>query len=375
MTTIGIDARLAHYRIGGITTYARELIKALAALNTSHKFITFESRRARRSIADQFESAKLWTPPHHRLERWTLSLELLRYGLDVFHSPDFIPPQRGAKYHVITVHDLTFLHYPEHKDTEARRYYNQQINRAVKHADHILAVSASTKRDLVDMLDVPTEKITVQPHGVNINQYISPTRGPFGGQMFENWLYDQAFPQKYILHVGTLEPRKNIPALLHAYTALRDRRPDSPALLLVGRPGWLFDETMSEIRRLQGQGVPIVVREHVNDGELTLLYTGAEMLVMPSFYEGFGLPVLEAMACGTVVIASDVAALPEVVGDAGLLIDPQDPETLLDAMERALTDEVWRRATRQRGIQRARQFTWEKSARIALEVYEGVVRG
>ena len=377
MARIGIDARLTHYRVGGISTYIRHLITALEKLESDHGYTVFQSRRIRHNmttaLAEQFHTARLFTPPHHPLERWTLSAELLPYRLSVLHSPDFIPPQHGARRHVITVHDLTFMHYPEHKDAEGGRYYTEQIQWAVRHADHILTVSNSTRNDLISMLAVPPEKITVQPHGVSFREYPTLRQTDIGERMFNDWLADQDFPSDYILHVGTLEPRKNISTLLEAYMQLRARMNDAPMLLLVGQPGWLFDTTMEKIERLQKSGVPILIRSDVKDNELSLIYNRARLLVMPSYYEGFGLPALEAMACGTPVVASNVSSLPEIIGDAGFLIDPNDSEALANALERALTDNAWRVSARQKGLARAALFNWEESARIALSVYEQVL--
>ena len=372
MARIGIDTRITHYRVGGITTYIRNLIPALEKLESVHDFTLIQSRHKKHAMGSslkQFNTARVFTPPHHRLERWTLSLELIRHRLKLLHNPDFIPPQWGAKYHVITIHDLTFLHYPEHKDAEGSRYYTEQIQFAVKHADHILSVSQATKLDLIDMLNVPEEKITVQPNGVSFRQLATLKETSLGERLFTHWLHDEDFPKDYLLHVGTLEPRKNIPTLLEAYMELRKRLDHPPALLLVGHPGWLFDQTMKKIERLQSAGVPIIVRSDVTNNELPLIYTGAKALVMPSYYEGFGLPALEAMACGTPVIASSNSAFPEVVGDAGLLIDPYDPDDLANAMEKALTDDEWRNLMKEKGPIQASKFTWENSARIALSVY------
>ncbi|MBZ0098858.1 MAG: glycosyltransferase, partial [Taibaiella sp.] len=164
---IGIDARLTYYRTGGISTYMRRLVAALEMLDTTNRYTVFHSRKTRESLVRSFGRASLWTPCHHRLERFALSVELARFRLDVLHSPDFIPPLHGARRHVITVHDLTFLHYPQFLTADARRYYNDQIETAVRKADHILADSHSTKADLVTMLNVPPEKISVHWLGVD----------------------------------------------------------------------------------------------------------------------------------------------------------------------------------------------------------------
>lgn len=369
MAHIGIDARLTYYRVGGISTYIRRLIGAFEALDSAlgHRLTILRSRKSRERLSARFGSAALWTPAHHRIERLALSVELARLRLDVLHSPDFIPPLRGARRHVITVHDLTFLHEPEHKDVASRRYYNDQIVRAVGHADHILSVSEATRHDLIDMLGVPANRISVQPHGVEAQyQPLPPKQIAAASDRL-------GIPTSCVLFVGTLEPRKNIPALLDAYATLpADLRAAHP-LLLVGRPGWLVDDILRGIEHLRASGHTIIHRADIADTDLPAVYNLAATLVLPSFYEGFGMPSLEAMACGTPVIVSDNSALPEVVGDAGLLIDAGDPATLTDALQRALTDDGWRSTARRRGLERARLFTWERSAQIALAAYESVL--
>ena len=363
MTHIGIDARLTHYRIGGISTYTRQLITALEALNTQQRFTTFTSRKASTSLDTTFNQAKLWTPPHHRLERIALSTELIRHNLDIFHATDFIPPQFGAKKQVITIHDLTFMHYPQHKDQSAIRYYNNQIEYAVRRADHILAVSSATKNDLINMLNVPHEKITVQHHGVN------PRFHPIQDDERKQQHKKLNLPEQYILTVGTLEPRKNIPALLSAYETLPKTIRDAYALVLVGQLGWLFDETLQRIKQLQESGLNIIIRSDILDEQLPIVYNLASVFVLPSFYEGFGMPILEAMACSIPIIASNTSSLPEIIGEAGILIPPENHDELAHMITHVLNNDEQRQNLIQAGLEHVKLFTWEKSAKIALSVY------
>lgn len=359
---IGIDTRLTYYRTGGISTYMRRLVTALEVLDTQNHYTIFQSRKANMPASNRFQSAKLWTPCHHRIERLALSLELARFRLDVLHSPDFIPPIRGAKHHIITVHDLTFLHYPQHLTQDARRYYNNQISRAVNQATHILADSKATKTDLVTMLDVPPEKITV--HMLGVDERFRPMNQ-------EALLATQAkfdLPDDYILFVGTFEPRKNILGLLEAYRLLLQDLPDAPPIVLVGKQGWLFDKTMLKIKELD-LGNHIFWRQNIDDSDLPAIYGLAAVLVLPSFYEGFGFPALEAMACGTVPIVSNRSSLPEVVGDVGMQFDPDDRIAIKNALYHALSDLEWRQIHRQQGLERAKTFKWSTTAEIVLKVY------
>lgn len=362
---IGIDARLPYYRTGGISTYIRKLIAALEQIDDRNRYTVFRSRKMRESLTTRFLQAGLWTPCHHQLERLALSLELARHRLDVLHSPDFIPPLRGARRHVITVHDLTFLHYPQFLTADSRRYYNDQIQAAVRHADHILSDSEATKHDMITMIDVPPGKITV--HMLGVDDSFKPL--PADELARVQAAYD--LPPEYILFVGTFEPRKNIGGLLEAYELLLRRLPDSIPLVLSGMRGWLFEETMARIEQMK-LGDRVLWREDTPRRALPALYNLARVLVVPSFYEGFGLTALEAMACGTVPIVSNRSSLPEVVGPVGLQIDPDDPQTLADALEQALIDDAWLAQMERAGLERAASFTWEKTAQVALSVYQAV---
>jgi glycosyltransferase involved in cell wall biosynthesis len=364
---IGIDARLIAYRAGGISTYVEQLVAALGRLHSDHAFVVLESRKAQRSIAPAaMHRAVLWTPPHHRLERVALSAELARLRLDVLHSTDFIPPLRGARRNVVSIHDLTFLHYPQHLTAESLRYYAGQIEMAAAQADHVLTISESSKRDIVAMLGVAADKVTVHLPGVDARFR------PLASDEMAAWRAKLALPERYFLCVGTFEPRKNIIGLLDAYALLRQRVTEAPPLLLAGSRGWLYEETLARIGRL-GLEDDVQVRENLPGEALPALYNGAVALMMPSFYEGFGLPPLEAMACGTLPIVSNRSSLPEVVGEVGALVEPEDARAIADAMQRALEDDAWREAQREAGVRRAAGFRWEDAARIALATYTRVV--
>lgn len=362
MAHIGIDARLTYYRAGGISTYIRKLIAWLERLEPSGRFTVFHSGKTRESLVMRFQRAALRTPCHHRWERLALTVELARFRLDLLHSPDFIPPQRGARRHIITVHDLSFLHFPQYLTAESRRYYNGQIATAVRQADHILTDSQATKADLMNMLNVPAEKITV--HWLGVDESFRP----LPPAVLDEARARLQLPQAYVLFVGTFEPRKNIAGLLEAYHLLLSQMHDAPSLVLAGQRGWLFDETLEKTAKL-GLQDRVLWREDISTADLPALYNLAAVLVLPSHYEGFGFPPLEAMACGTVPVVSSRASLPEVVGNVGLQVDPDDPAALAAALYRALTDQPWRAAMREAGLARAASFTWERTARTALAAY------
>ncbi|MEP7288498.1 MAG: glycosyltransferase family 1 protein [Chloroflexota bacterium] len=371
---IGIDARLNGYRAGGISEYTRHLIQALALVDGASRYCILHAARpqlANDDTADDltpaanFRRVNVFTPPHHKLERVALAAEIARLRLDVLHSPDFIPPQRGAQHRVITVHDLAFLHYPQFQTADSVRYYAGHIRAAVREADHILAVSQTTAADLHTLLNVPAEKITVQLEGVD------PAFRPLPVSEIRSVQQRLGLPSSYLLFVGTFEPRKNLPGLLEAYHALCQILPDAPPLVIAGTRGWLYEPIFQKAEELK-LGQRLIWLEAVTANDLPAIYNGAVLFVLPSFYEGFGLPPLEAMACGIPTIVSNRGSLPEVVGETGLTVDPDQPAALTEALQCMLTDSELRERSATAGLTRAATFTWQHAAEVALSVYRKV---
>ena len=367
---IGIDARIVHYARGGISNYVLHLLGALAALDADTDYYVLHSRKASDPplLGVGFRPVACWTPSHHRLERWALGVEVARLRLDLLHSPDFIPPAFGYRRSVVTVHDLNFLYYPQFLTAESHRYYNQQIEWAVRRAAHILADSHATKFDLTLMLDVPPEKVTVVHLAADLS--FRPLPGAEARRIAARYGLEPG----YLLFVGTLEPRKNLPGLLQAYRLLLDGKVTAAPLVLVGGKGWLYDEIFERVEALRLTGQVRLLHD-VPDADLPGVYNVASVLAMPSFYEGFGLPALEAMACGTPVVVADRASLPEVVGEAGLLVNPDDPDDIAQALTRVLTDEPLRAQMQELGLAQAARFTWKRTAQETLTVYREVLSG
>lgn len=366
---IGFDARIADYSRGGIRSYVLHLLAGLSALDERNEYWVLGSRRADESTSPSgthFHSVSCWTPPHHRLERWALGAEIARLRLDLLHSPDFIPPAFGYDHSVITVHDLHFLYYPRFLTAKSRRYYNQQITWAVDRADHILADSHATQADLTSLLDVPPDKISV----VHLAADASFRPQPDAVAREIAGRYD--LQPGFLLFVGTLEPRKNVPGLLLAYRILLDEHVTGSPLVLVGSKGWLYDQIFERTKALELTD-HVRFLDRVPGADLPGLYTAASVLAMPSFYEGFGLPALEAMSCGTPVVVADRASLPEVTGKAGLVVNPEDPTEIAQALREVLTDRTRREHMREAGLKRAESFTWERAARKTRAVYEEVL--
>jgi glycosyltransferase involved in cell wall biosynthesis len=264
------------------------------------------------------------------------------------------------------VMDLAFLRFPHVLTDESRRYYGQ-IRRAVTRADAILAISQSTKNDLVDLLNVPSSKITVTHLAAD-----PACRPVTEAARLEAVRHNYGLPDGYLLFVGTLEPRKDLPTLLRAFASLGPAAKDI-CLVLAGRPGWLYEQVYDLARTLKlGDRVRFLGAVPADD--LPTLYSGARLFVLPSLYEGFGMPVLEAMACGAPVVCANTSSLPEIAGDAALLVPPGDEAALAQAMATILSDGDLRRQLTQRGFARAARFSWEATARQTLAVYAGLAR-
>ncbi len=361
---IGIDTRLVFYQKAGIGQYILGLTNALAEIDHEDEFTLFHSRRDLQPIvqAPNFKHEAVWTPSHHRFETTFLTAELFPYRLDVLHSPDFIPPRYTRAASVITVHDLAFLLYPRFLTKQSARYYGQ-IDIAARRANHIIAVSQSTKRDVIKLLGVPADKVTV------IYEAIQPIFRPLDhAQARAHVAATHGITQDYILFVSTIEPRKNLPTLLEAFRKLREHYHSQAQLVIAGRRGWLTEQIDELVSKLQLDG-QVHFLGPVSNEELVYLYNAARVFAFPSFYEGFGLPPLEAMACGTPVVVSNTASLPEVVGDAAQLVDPNDIEAWNVALWRVLSDEGLRSEMCQKGLRRTTSFSWERAARETLDVY------
>ena len=365
---VGIDARLPYYERGGISQYIINLIRSLSSIDHENRYHVFASRKDREDYlpdgAPNFSQHKVWTPSHNRYERWALSLELFPFKLDIIHSTDFIPPAFGAKYRVITVHDLNFLLYPEFVSEESHRYYSNQIMWAVKAADHISADSHHTRRDLIDRLGVSPEKVTT------IHLASNPVfEGPQSEENVQSTLDKYNLPSGFILFVGTLSPRKNVQTLLRAYHQVIHRWKIKLPLVLIGSKGWHFHELISTIKELS---LGDVVRHYsgASNLELARLYRAAGVLVLPSYYEGFGLTPLEAMHSGCPVIVSNRGSLPEVVGNAGIILDPDDIKAWAASIALVLSDSAERERLTQAGFTQAHKFSWQRTAAATLAIYE-----
>ena len=379
---IGIDAsRATAARRTGTEVYSLHLIRALLARGAGHHFRLYFNQAP---TPDLFPSgADMRVMPFPRL--WThlrLSREMRSAPPDVLFVPSHVLPVIHPTRCVVTVHDLGYHYYPEAHTLFQNVYLRWSTRYNARTATRVLVDSEATRRDLLHYYAIPEERIAVVYPGRD--ETLSPVTDPQALKAVHS-RYDLNAP--YFLYVGTLHPRKNLVRLIDAFAAFRHRSRDQgqpahswtdsvsePQLVLAGQKGWLYDEVFGRVRKLDLEK-HVVFTGYVPDADLPGLLSGALAFVFPSLHEGFGFPVLEAMACGTPVICSNVSSLPEVSGDAALQIDPLDSDALAEAMHKVATDEGLRTVLVERGYEQVQRFSWQRCAGQVLQVLEDVGRG
>jgi glycosyltransferase involved in cell wall biosynthesis len=379
---IAIDYTAAIRQGAGIANYVRSLVDAMLAQDSRNHYTLLTSGRPTREHpfpkADNVRGRSIIIPDRYLnilWYRWRLPLHatLFTGQVDIYHGPDFVlPPINGKVRKVVTVHDLAFLEHPEFAVPQLAAYLKKVVPEAVAAADVIAAVSQATRQTLIDYFKTPPEKITIIPNGIR-----SSFRRITDPILLAATRHKFSLKHPLVLGVGTLEPRKNHLGLIKAFHKAQSaatKKPRPTMLALAGGPGWLYDETQQLIAKLKLEN-KVRFLGHVSELELITLYSMADVFVFPSFYEGFGVPPIEAMACGAPVITSNTSSLPEVVGDAALQIDPYNTDALARAILQVLENEQLRDELRQRGYARAQHFTWPKSASKMLSVYQRLYNG
>jgi glycosyltransferase involved in cell wall biosynthesis len=371
---VAIDAHSVGSGLAGNESYITNLVEALAELDTRNRYTLYVTKR---EAVERFQNR--WphisvraTLPHTPLVRvpLTLSAELRRRPVDLLHVQYTAPPLTPCPM-VATIHDLSFEHLPQTFKRRSRMQLRLTVRRTARSARFVLVPSEHTRRDICETYGIDGERVRVTP--LAAPPHFAPVRDEREVRRITE-LYGLA--GDYVLAVGSIQPRKNLVRLISAYSALRRARPQAnlPKLALVGKRAWLYDETLRAIAAC-GIGDLTVLTGYVSEAHLPALYTGALCFVYPSYFEGFGLPPLEAMQCGAPVIAGNRTSLPEVIQDAGLLVDPFDKDDLAWAIARLIDDPTLRAQLRAKGLERARQFSWRETARLTLEAYERATGG
>jgi len=371
---ICVNVSPAVHRIPGLGRYAQELMAGLLAVDRENEYVAFYNRPAEAQV----------DPPLDRLPHLTTNLptkpwrmsallahlarvpqDRLFPGVDLFHATDHLLPRLYRVKSVFTLHDLTFLVCPETSQTLNRWLRTLMIPRFLRAADAVIAASECTKRDAVRLCGLDERKIEVIYLGA------SPRFCPAAPDVMSVARQKYGLPGSFILSVGTIEPRKNLTSLLEAYRTLRVEGFEGK-LVIVGKKGWLYEGFFRRLREL-GLEDEVILTGFVPDEDLPALYSAADLFVYPSLYEGFGLPLLEAMACGVPVVCSSTSSLPEIAGRAAVMVDPLEISQLARALERVLGDSNLRASMHQEGLKQAAHFSWERTAKETLAVYRQVL--
>lgn len=407
---IGYDITSLYIARAGILYYNVNMLRQLAALSTKDEIVLVDYVPVRQELPLIVDLSDLPSPrvhwqvidgPRHRkairwqrmnftggrfvaqqvdalLERpwqWWINhktralQDKVLSNLDVFHVSDVtqLVPNRGKL--VATIYDLSPVIFPQFHTNENRKLFERKLQHVREHADSLIAISESTKRDVMHYLGFSEDRIHVAYGGVDTNFVPLKDRSALQSILDKYGIRESG----YILHVGTLEPRKNLVRLIEAYALVRQRCGDAtPPLVLVGHNGWHSEDIFASVQRFK-------VADHVQfvgfveDADLPFVYNGACVFAYPSLYEGFGIPVLEAMACGVPVLTSNVSSLPEIVGDAGVLVTAENTQTIADGLSRLIEDAEFRHHLSQQGVERSKQFSWRETAKATLNAYHSAM--
>ncbi|MBA3568562.1 MAG: glycosyltransferase family 4 protein [Pyrinomonadaceae bacterium] len=364
---IAIDAHSVGTGLGGNESYAANLIEALAEIDSVNDYTLYVTRdEAVARFRNRWPNFRVRsTLPHTPLIRipLTLSAELRSHPVDVLHVQFTSPPFAPCPV-VVSIHDLSFEHLPETFNRRSRAQLRFTVRRSARMAARVLALSEHARLDIISTYKIAPDRVTAIP--IAAPTHFRPVVDEYELQRVRQ---TYGINGDYILSVGSIQPRKNLTRLLSAYERLRRTRPEGslPQLVLVGKRAWLYRETLKAIEKL---GTGVIVTGYVPETDLPALYSGALCFVYPSFFEGFGLPPLEAMKCGTPVITGDRTSLPEVVGDGGVLVNPFDIDAIASAIATMVDDSSFRSRLRIESLNRARIFDWRETARRTLEVYK-----
>ncbi len=355
----------------GVGHYTDALAEWLARTHAEHQYnllSPFDFNLDNRNGNAPKNLNKQFIPVRSLFRKWWLVglPALLRiYHVDIFHGTNYCVPVFAPCPTVVTIHDLSLFTQSHTHEAENVKRGKRRMPLMARRASMIIAPSEWTKREIVERLRISPEKIRV------IYEAARPTMKTASAELCRSVLDKHQLRRPFLLYVGTIEPRKNLPALIRAYDELLRTTPHRPQLALCGGRGWLCDEVFKLVEELKLQD-QVRFTGYVEDADLPALYSAAEAFIYPSLYEGFGLPPLEAMACGAPVITSNVSSLPEVVGEAGLTHDPNDHRALTRMIAKLLGDEATRQHFRQEGLKQAARFSWERAARETQFVYDEI---
>lgn len=368
---VGIDTSSVYRSRAGVGCYTKNLISELHGMEGRSDFLLFPIREkaTKKSTKKKIVLFKIFGGIQRMLwEQIFIPFFLWINGMDIFHSPAYVCPLIKTCPTVVTIHDMAYLLYPEKFVSAYRGYLKFWVPLCISSADKIITDSLCSKKDIVRLLRVPEDKIEVVYLGksdkfqpIADSSKIASLKERYG------------LKKDFVLYVGTIEPRKNILGLVKAYRRLKEIHADFDySLVIGGEKGWKYSDVFDFVKDNSLMN-DVIFLGHISEEDLPVLYNSAKVFIYPSLYEGFGLPVLEAMACGVPVITSNTSSLPEIVGDAGIMVDPLDIEALSSAISRVLGDAALRNRMIKSGIKRAAEFSWEKTAQKNMQIYQDLL--
>lgn len=370
---IGINAHLlsggAGYRSAGIHSYMRETLRHLGAHTPSGWRFSVMVGAQTTDVFDGLTVRRSRWNTESPLRRilWEQAVQPFNVGqYDLVHALAFVSPLILTKPSVVTIYDLSFIHYPERLPASRRAYLSAFTGLSCRRARQVIAISHSTARDLTETMGIAPEKITVAAPGYDRSRFVQ-----MNADAVAAFRREKSLPERFWLFIGTLEPRKNLVTLLEAYAALpvTERLP----LVIGGDKGWGYQPIFEAVQR-HSLEADVRFEGFIPASELAFWYNAAETFIYPSVFEGFGLPVLEAMACGTPVIVADTSSLPEVVGESGLRVPPKVVDAWRSALVHASQDAAWRENASVSGLQEAARYSWELTAQATLEGYRKALK-
>jgi len=357
MAKVGIDTQTILGQKTGFGYYVDNLVTSLKKVGTKHSYIP---------LAPQNEK-DFSTPQRFYWDQVSIPRLASKNTIDILHQPAFSVPIFYAHPVVATIHDLIAIQFGEDISFWSRQYFGRFMPLTYRFADHIIAISEYTKKDIIDVLHIPNDKISVIYSALD-----HKVQKPQDTKTVNTILHRFGIRTPFLLYVGTINPRKNLVFLTQVFERVLAREPNLQ-LVIAGKKGWYYDRLMAEITRLSLHK-KVIITDYITDEEKNVLYGSATIFTFPSVYEGFGFPVLEALACGIPVIASDKSSIPEIQGDAGISIDPTDEDLWVKEICRLLHDTHLQKKYAASGVKQATKFSWDTTAKRTIEVYDHVLK-
>ncbi len=372
---IGINARYIQRPVTGIERYLLELTKNIAKLDSKNKYTLFFNKHLPTIRVTNQPNFEYFVTKHstqkniQRIiwEEFFLCHEIIKKDIDIFHGPSFVSPFFKSCKQIITIHDLTFLFFKEGYTLMNRLYFRLFLSRSIRKSDIIIANSNATKNDILKYYKIPEEKIKITYLGID-----KDFKKDYSTEELQEIKAKYSIPDKFFLFVGLLSPRKNIKNILDAFYLLKKDATIKHKFVIVGKKGWLYSDIFNFIEQNNLQN-EVIFTDYVDENDLPAIYSLATAFLFTSLYEGFGLPILEAMQCSCPVITSNISSMPEVGGNAALYVNPYLVNEIKNAMKSMLENEDLRKDMIKKGHEQAKKFSWEKTAQDTLKIYQDLI--